>query len=124
VEHRPGNTERAITNVRLILIDIKAVEIWKKYVRGTGGTNLEAAGLSQEHGVGHCRISQRKKGLTMAYTYRTEQFGMSGAIGSIFKDGVFVWSTEMIQAFGRYDTDRKQAARIVRKRIAKLKQSD
>jgi hypothetical protein len=26
---------------------------------------------------------------------------MSGAIGSIFKDGVFVWSTDMVQAFGR-----------------------
>jgi hypothetical protein len=88
------------------------------------GPTLKQPGLSQEHGVGHSRISQRKKGLTMAYTYRTEQFGMSGAIGSIFKDGVFVWSTEMIQAFGRYDTDRKRAARIVRKRIAKLKQSD
>jgi hypothetical protein len=58
----------------------------------------------------------------MAYTYRTEQFGMTGAIGSIFKDGVFVWCTDMIQAFGRYDTDRKRAARIVRKRIAELKQ--
>jgi hypothetical protein len=60
----------------------------------------------------------------MAYTYRTEQLGMSGAIGSIFKDGVFVWSTDLIQAFGRYDTDRKRAARIVRKRIAELKQLD
>ena len=60
----------------------------------------------------------------MAYTYKTEQFGRSGAIGSIFKDGVFVWSTDMVQAFGHYDTDRKRAARIVRKRIAKLKQFD
>ena len=60
----------------------------------------------------------------MAYTYRTEQLGMSGAIGSIFKDGVFVWSTDMVQAFGHYDTDRKRAARIVRKRIAELQQVD
>ena len=60
----------------------------------------------------------------MAYTYKTEQFGMSGAIGSIFKDGVFVWSTDMVQAFGHYDTDRKRAARIVRERIARLKQLD
>jgi hypothetical protein len=60
----------------------------------------------------------------MAYTYRTEQFGNNGAIGSIFKDGVVVWSTDMIQAFGRYDTDRKRAGRIVRKRIAELKQMD
>jgi len=60
----------------------------------------------------------------MAYTYKIEQFGMSGAIGSIFKDGVFVWSTDMVQAFGHYDTDRKRAARIVRKRIAELQQLD
>jgi hypothetical protein len=60
----------------------------------------------------------------MAYTYRTEQFGISGAIGSIFKDGVCVWSTDMVQAFGHYDTDRKLAGRIVRKRIAALRQSD
>ena len=60
----------------------------------------------------------------MAYTYRTEQFGIHGAIGSIFRDGVFVWSTDTIQAFGPYDTDRKRAARIVRERIAKLKQLD
>jgi hypothetical protein len=60
----------------------------------------------------------------MAYTYKIEQFEMSGAIGSIFKDGVFVWSTDMVQAFGHYDTDRKRAARIVRKRIAELQQLD
>jgi hypothetical protein len=60
----------------------------------------------------------------MAYTYKIEQFGMSGAIGSIFKDGIFVWSTDMAQAFGHYDTDRKWAARIVRKRIAELLQLD
>ena len=60
----------------------------------------------------------------MAYTYKIEQFGMSGAIGSLFKDGVFVWSTDMVQAFGHYDTDRKRAARIVRKRIAELQQVD
>jgi hypothetical protein len=60
----------------------------------------------------------------MAYTYKIEQFGMSDAIGSIFKDGVFVWSTDMVQAFGHYDTDRKWAARIVRKRIAELQQLD
>jgi len=88
------------------------------------GPTLKQRGLSQEYGVGRSRISQRKKGLTMAYTYRTEQFGLSGAIGSIFKDGVFVWSTDMVQAFGRYDTDRKRAARIVRRRIAELQQLD
>jgi hypothetical protein len=60
----------------------------------------------------------------MAYTYKIEQFGMSGAIGSIFKDGVFVWSTDMVQAFGHHDPDRKWAARIVRKRIAELQQLD
>ncbi len=60
----------------------------------------------------------------MAYTYKIEQFGMSGAIGSLFKDGVFIWSTDMVQAFEHYDTDRKWAARIVRKRIAELQQLD
>jgi hypothetical protein len=65
---------------------------------------------------------KEKERLTMAYTYKTEQFGTSGAIGSIFKDGVCVWSTDMVQAFGRYDTDRKRAGRIVRQRIVKLKQ--
>jgi hypothetical protein len=69
-------------------------------------------------------LTEKGKGLTMTYTYRTEQFGVSGAVGSIFKDGIVVWSTDMIQAFGRYDTDRKRAARIVRKRIAELKQLD
>jgi hypothetical protein len=49
---------------------------------------------------------------------------MSGAIGSIFKDGVFVWSTDMVQAFGHDDTDRKWTVRIVRKRIAELQQLD
>jgi hypothetical protein len=104
-------------------MDIKAVEIWKKYVRGTGGTNLETAGSCiRSMGLGTPESHRERKGLTMSYTYKTEQFGISGAIGSIFKDGVFVWSTDMVQAFGRYDTDRKRAARIVRQRIAELKQ--
>jgi hypothetical protein len=75
-------------------------------------------------GLGTPISHRERKGLIMAYTYKTEQFGMSGAIGSIFKDGVFVWSTDMVQAFGHYDTDRKRAARIVRKRIAELQQLD
>ena len=60
----------------------------------------------------------------MAYTYRTEQLGRSGAVGVIFKDGIVIWSTDIIQAFGRYDTDRKRAARIVRAHIAELKRMD
>jgi hypothetical protein len=70
------------------LIDIKAVEMWKKYVRRTGGTNLETAGgCLRSMGLGTPISHRERKGLIMAYTYKTEQFGMSGAIGSIFKEG-------------------------------------
>lgn len=60
----------------------------------------------------------------MAYTFKTEQFGLRGAIGTIFKNGVCIWSSNHVQAFGLYDSDRKRAGRTCRERIRDMKQLD
>ena len=60
----------------------------------------------------------------MKYTYKTWQKGIMGAIGVVFRDGVQVWETRMLQSpRGKHD-DRDLAGSACREHIRDLKMMD
>ena len=60
----------------------------------------------------------------MKYTFKTYQHGLRGADAAVFRNGVHVWSSEIVQVAWNMDTDRAFAGRIAREKISEFKQID